>query len=574
VRRCSTTTRAFFSSDLISTRTDSVADDRRHPPALRKVRGTWRDVLPVWAALSLITSIPYILAWVRTPEACVFSGVLTAYDDTFTYFAWIKQASGGRVLMCDLYTSEPQSCQFFLPLWVLLGLFSRITCLPAVLVFHIARVGGAFALLVAARFLISQIFRSRRRIRGTLWLFAFSAGIGWLLYLLESRGNLLDAAAATGSADLNIPEAFAFRSAFGQVHFTLGAALVIGSLALLFAGMTAGARARVALSGILVTILAVVHPYLVVVVVAIGAVTLFAAPLLVDRTSREAGYRARFESALLFSAGAAPGIAYLFYLNFSNDVLREWLKITDTRSPSPADYFLGFGIIGPLAIAGFVALWRSSGAVKKLVVLWAIVQALLLYAPVNFQRRLVEGLQLPLVIGASIAISVVLNRLRLRRNARRLAFASVLVVASLTNLGLLAGQLAGRGEATGANDPRRYLPHDVSIASDWMNRNCDPDATVLCSYLMGNVLPGRTGLRVFLGHYGQTMWSQQKGELVRSFYNGELSDAESREMIESNRISYVMFSPFERAVAPNWIAPNWLKLIHSEGEVAIYAVDR
>src|SRR5512132_2179089 len=86
-----------------------------------------RDVWLVWLILAVLTTLPYIVALLRTPNGSVFSGVLTAYDDTFTYFAWMRQSADGHLLMCDLFTSEPQTCEFFLPLWTLLGLTARWT---------------------------------------------------------------------------------------------------------------------------------------------------------------------------------------------------------------------------------------------------------------------------------------------------------------------------------------------------------------------------------------------------------------------------------------------------------------
>src|SRR6266852_5490211 len=123
-----------------------------------------RDVWLVWLALAVLTTLPYVAAALRTPTGYMFSGVLTAYDDTFTYFAWMRQSADGHLLMCDLFTSEPQPCEFFL----------------------------------------------------SLWLYAMSGGLGWLVFALKTRGNLFVATAASGSVDLNLPEAFAFRSVFSQ----------------------------------------------------------------------------------------------------------------------------------------------------------------------------------------------------------------------------------------------------------------------------------------------------------------------------------------------------------------------
>src|SRR5436853_4520276 len=89
-----------------------------------------RDVWIIWLTLAFLTTLPYVAAVVRTPNGFVFSGVLTAYDDTFTYLAWMRQGADGHLLMCDLFTSEPQPCEFLLPLWNILGLIAKVTRLP------------------------------------------------------------------------------------------------------------------------------------------------------------------------------------------------------------------------------------------------------------------------------------------------------------------------------------------------------------------------------------------------------------------------------------------------------------
>jgi hypothetical protein len=177
-----------------------------------------RDVWRIWLVLALLTSLPYLVAAVRTPNGHVFTGVLTAYDDTFTYFAWMRQGADGHLLMCDPYTSEPQRCEFFLPLWSALGAVARVSQLPIPVVFHSARLLSGFLLLVAARTVSREVLKSRRKVRYAIWMYALAGGFGWLVYALNNGSNLLSAAYQSGSADLDLPEAIAFRSVFSLVR--------------------------------------------------------------------------------------------------------------------------------------------------------------------------------------------------------------------------------------------------------------------------------------------------------------------------------------------------------------------
>ncbi|HUK90936.1 MAG TPA: hypothetical protein VLZ81_11090, partial [Blastocatellia bacterium] len=203
------------------------------------------DVIPVWLLLSFVTTAPYVIAALRTPQNTVFTGVLTAQDDTFSYLAWIKQAAGGRILMRDMFTSEPQQSRFFLPLWVVLGWTSRLTGLSVAVVFHIARLLAALLVLIAARSVGQCVMKSRTRLRFLVWTVGFSAGLGWAVFAVGDLQSILSGKSGvhgykmgTMPVDINMPEATVFRSAYSQVHMCLGAAMICGALVLLIRGIT------------------------------------------------------------------------------------------------------------------------------------------------------------------------------------------------------------------------------------------------------------------------------------------------------------------------------------------------
>jgi hypothetical protein len=524
----------------------------------------------VWLVLATITTGPYLAASLRTPKGYIFTGVLTAYDDTFTYFAWTRQSADGRLLMCDMFTSEPQVCEFFLPLWNVLGLIARVTHAPIALTFHAARIFGALVLLLVARAVARLVIESRRRVRYSLWLYATSAGFGWLVYALKSRTNLLTARDASGSVDLNLPEAIAFRSVFAQVHFAVGVALLCWAIKLFFDGLIRRESRHAFASGVVVSLLAVVHPYMVVVALSVACVTLLARPWLIERSklaTADLFLTVRLGGALW--ATALPGLAYLAYMNRSNEVLREWLRVTDTLSPGPLGYALGFGVVLLLAAVGFWLTWP--GAYGRLLLVWAVVQAALLYAPFSFQRRFVEGLQLPLCVAASVAVFWIADR-RFQRAGlryRKVFLGGIIAFASITNAGFTAGQFLGQRSGSPSIDSRSYVSADLVAGFNWLSKSSEPDAVVFSSYLTGSLAPAMTGLRVFLGHYGQTINSDEKGAQVLAFYTGAMNDETARRLFREHRIRYVIYGQFERAISESFAPPSWLKVAYSAGDVEI-----
>jgi hypothetical protein len=537
------------------------------------VSGIIRDVWVVWLVLAIVTTLPYAIALLRTPDGSVFTGVLSAYDDTFTYFAWMREAADGHWLMRDPFTSEPQSREFFLPLWGLLGFAARITGLSIPVIFHIARLLASLALLVVARTVTRTIMKSRTRVRFSLWLYATSGGLGWFIYWLNNRGHLFGGSAALGSVDLNMPEAIAFRSIFAQVHFATGVVLVGFAMKFIFDALVECAPLRAAISGVLVSLLAVVHPYMVVVVCAVVLVAAIVWPWLGDRKNWIGDYSSSLRAAAGFGIAALPGATYLLYLRRSNNVMQEWLRVTDTLSPAPWEYLLGFGIVAALAIGGFALIWKGRGPYGRLLLIWCVVQAALLYVPLTIQRRLVEGLQLPLAIAAAVAVFAITRRAFRHFKAvryRNAVLVGVIVFASITNLGFVVGQIVDRGPRP--DDAWRYLPADLNEALDWLRSNAASDSILFTSYVTGNVAPSRTGLRVFFGHYAQTIQSDQKGEQVTAFYSNAMSEDAMRRLFEAHRVSYVIYGPFEKRISKQFVPAPWLTLVHRVGDVEVFGV--
>jgi hypothetical protein len=405
-------------------------------------------------------------------------------------------------------------------------------------------------------------------------LYATSAGFGWFVYLLKNRLTDITRVDPSGSIDLNVPEAIAFRSVFGQVHFAVGVALLALSLKLFFDAITEERASRAFAAGAVISILAVIHPYIVVVALAVVTTALLCRRAITQREptfSRQLYIGFRLGGSL--AVAALPGVTYLLYVNRSSEVLREWLRVTDTRSPLPFEYAAGFGIVFLLAIAGFWILWRERSRFGIMLLIWTVVQAALLYAPINFQRRLVEGIQLPLTIAAAVAIFRIADT-KFQHSAatqRKLFLAGTILFASITNIGFIAGQLLMQRDDI-AVDSRRYIPADLVAAFDWLSKTSERNAVVFSSYMTGNLAPSMTGLRVYLGHYGQTINSDEKGARVAAFFTGAMSDEDAHRLFHEQRVSYVVYGEFERAISRKFVPPAWLSLAFRAGDVEVFEV--
>ena len=89
--------------------------------------------------------------------------------------------------------------------------------MPLIVVFHLARLIGGFALLWMIYQLIARVTDAIDLRRRAWWIVALSSGVGWLAALL-GHGD---------SSDMTIPESNTFYSLIANAHFALAAAIMI-----------------------------------------------------------------------------------------------------------------------------------------------------------------------------------------------------------------------------------------------------------------------------------------------------------------------------------------------------------
>jgi hypothetical protein len=142
---------------------------------------------------------------------------------------------------------------------------------------------------------------------------------------------------------------------------------------------------------------------------------------------------------LIAAAGAAllsaPVVGYSLWVFSTQPVYRAWSEQNLILSPHPLHYLAAWGV--PLVLAGCAIgdAWRREGLTWTAPV-WVGVVPLLVYLPFNLQRRLVEGVQIPLMLLAAMGTLRLVRYLRLT-----LLIVVVLAVLISTNLMLVAGNI-------------------------------------------------------------------------------------------------------------------------------------
>lgn len=279
-----------------------------------------------------------------------------------------------------------------------------------------------------------------------------------------------------------------------------------------------------------------------------------------------------------------PLVAY-YYQAFASDVVfRNWSAQNILPSPPVPHLLLGYGIIFLLAVGGLVYVIRLTNERSLLLFAWVTSATVLLYVPFTLQRRMVEGLHIPLCILATIGLfeyllpaamnSGWLNRFARwrgyeRSGLRRLLLYSVIVATFPSNLYLVAGFSVSALR----NDPALYYRWEEAEAVDWLKSNTDNTDTVLASYTIGRLIPARAGNRVFMGHFHETVEVEYKKRLAVSFFQDSTSDDFRRDLLSEYGIRYVFHGPTERQIGE--FEPSrapYLTPVYGNVSVGIYRV--
>jgi hypothetical protein len=416
-------------------------------------------------------------------------------------------------------------------------------------VYHAARVILGFGLLTTVyRFL--AVLTGRLAVRRLAWLLvAFSGGLGWLLVALRQSNWL-----GSTPLDFILPEGFTFLVLYAFPHIALARTLLLwGVLSLLRAWHPPGCSlepgrlyhsngssraerrtnfAWAILAGLLWLLMGLIVPFY----VAVAWAVMGAAWVVLGLREGQILWRAGLATGLS-GLISAPVAAYSVWVFTTERVYGVWAAQNLILSPHPLHYLAAFGV--PLVLALFAAreAWRGPG-VGWLALAWVGVVPLLVYLPFNLQRRLVEGVQVPLSGLAALGIS----RLKCGRLDSRLAAGVLLVVLSLTNGMLIAGNsLALRGRPGPI-----YRDAAEVTALDWLSGQVRSEDVVLAAYETGNYLPARVGARSFVGHGPESIRADEKRQLVTRFFDATTSDSWRRELLAEHGVDYVFWGPVER----------------------------
>jgi hypothetical protein len=548
----------------------SVSSESREPKAESCERSELIWCLGWGSVVMVATLLPYLVVMGWAPPENTFSGFMWNPDDHCVYMAWMQQAARGHFFMRNLFTGDAQrGLNTNLFFW-LLGSISGALRLPAPAVYHAARfVFGLSTLALAYR--LGAFFTADVSVRRLgFWLTAVSAGFGWLPFFWNQSVG--------GPVDVWQPEAITFACLYTNGLFCIGLTLMLGVICLLLlAEQTRQARFAVA-AGLVGLLLANIHGYDVITLGAVWTAYLIAKGVAGRRVPLPELGMAAFAALI-----ALPAIGYELYLYTNEPVFQKRVAVA-TSSPALWKYFLGYGLLIPLAALGsfwFLApgSWREkNGSLPSqepgsrrqepehsdywLLPVWAVVGFAVPYLPVSFQRKMVMGLHVPLALLAAQGCALlagVLRRWCWRDRAIGAVLTGLVVLTSLSNVRYPIRDLghAMVNQASTGIHPV-FWPDTEYAAMRWLGRATDERSVVLSSTITGCMIPAVAGRAVYAGHWGETPDFTGRFNEVWAFFRWDWPSSTRAAFLRARGITHVYLGVMERNLRrlPDPRAPN------------------
>ena len=492
----------------------------------------------------LAITLPYLLAWRMGGQDWVFAGFLMNPTDGASYMAKMQQGFDGLWRFTLPFTAEPGEGAYLFLFYTALGHLTRLLSLPLVLVYHLARLAGAAALLLALFAFFARSFPGRPDLQRTAnWLAVVGAGMGWLVVFFGPP-----------PADFWVAEAYPFLSMYTNPHFPLGLALVLWVFCMVLEPERADRLPKLLATGLLISI---IMPFGIVIALMVAAG--WAA-----WTWLETRYL-HWQPVVCLGALGGPFLLYQFWAAQVDPVLAGWNAQNVTVSPPVWDFLLSFSPAFVLAVFGAVVLFqREKSAAIRMLLVWFVLGALLIYFPFSLQRRFMFGFYVPSVALAVWGIDALRQRFPpLQRRLVPLTFGLAL---PSTILLLLTGVFGALGRA-----PLLYLAADEARALDWIRAETPAQALILAAPETGRWIPGWTGRRVIYGHPYETVNAEAEEARVLAAYQS--SDGLDPQVLAEYGVDYVIYGPRERALNET-LDLSALPRVYQTGGIAVYAVPR
>jgi hypothetical protein len=543
----------------------------------------WRFIIILSIVVILLTTLPYLYGWYQTPEGHTYTGLHSLTPgDIHVYFSFMDQAREGNFISKDLYTGEPQARVLLNSFWSIEGLIGRVTGLSNILVFQLSRI-LLIPIFIFTLYLFSCLFFNKKVWRKISIIFlTFASGLGVTITIF-----LPDSVYAKGwynwPLDLWAPESNNLLTMFQSPHLIASTILIIFIMFLMFLAYEHNKLKYSVSAGVLALILFQFHPF--------HTPTIFAVLstyILVKVIQDIKKYKDKSDiwfnyvkHSLVLAVVSFPSIFYWLLLQQFDFVTQLRVYQNVCLTPSLWVTAVSYGFVLLLAIYASYRIIRHYRSDNKhiFLVVWFVIHFLMLYSPFLFQRRIMQGLQVPMTILCVYGVYFLYEYLKKKLPKDKFEFfisnkhlAIIVFILLFTSAGIYnwIREIAVFTEVY----PQLYVPDDKIAGYKWLKNNTNEDDVILTDLYNGNLIPGRIMRKVYVGHGVETLFFDNKFMRMVWFFSFDEADDKKEKFLRDNNIDYIFYSGNEKGIGDyNPAEKNYLEPVFHFGDTDIYKVN-
>ncbi len=504
-----------------------------------------------------VAIIPYLFALYFQGDGLVFLGSRFNNNADFpSYLSWIEQVKQGNFFLFDLFSFESQRAVYTNPLFLVTGFVAWILNLPNAVAYYVVKFILGLVYLSLGYSLICKVVNSVSKRYFLFALFSIGSGLGWIY--------------GFPSLDIIQSEATNFLTLYESLINTAAISLILGIFLVFLSTETSlRYRTKTVLLILLTNLLLVVHTYDIVPTMLVMSV--FAVYNLVSKRDHSYLYQ-----VFLVSIFLVPGILWVIFVLQNNDPLNIWANFqTAVPAQSIYKYLATFFPVVILALIGFKKSYLNRDKVFFLG-FWAITGLFLLFNPFSdrFQQKLSAGIFIPIIILAGLGLIWIINKLTVNQNifTKYLLAISIAGFFSMTNLRVIADDVLI------FYDRPKPLYQSTNLVDSmyWLKQNTLDADRIFSAYEAGNLIPGNTGRKVFIGHYDQTVNFNQKAALTQNLFISTASNKDPLKFfVKQEQINYIFVDEEVRSWGGLDVTNRpYLKLVYENPDVQIYQIQK
>ncbi|HDQ22356.1 MAG TPA: hypothetical protein ENN28_00080 [Candidatus Uhrbacteria bacterium] len=529
----------------------------------------WHWVIFLIVAMILITTAPYIYAYLNTPAGYFYNGIhaLTP-GDLPVYFSYINQAKEGDWILKNNFTSEFQEQGLLNLFWLKIGLLARLFNLSPALAFQIARIFLLALLFLILYVFICYFFEDKFKRKFSLIFLAFASGIG--AYAIPFLGDPHTFYRIHNwPIDLWITDSNMFLAAYHSPHLIMSLICMISFFLLGLLSLEKKQYFYAFFAGLVGLYWFNFHPYY----FPLAFLVLFFYSLYLFVKHPRVYPVFNFFIILILSL---PFVFYHFYKLQTDEMVSLRAAQNITLLPNFPYIFLGYGFIFVMAIIAVVYLIKTRqifGEKYIFLLSWITGSFIMLYLPFQFQRRYFLGLIIPLALLNVVVFAEIFKWLKNKYNFNILKNKILLGYLFLIFFGFSNFfNLVRDVYYFNASFQKFYLPKEYQEAVLWLKENNFEKKVVFSYEYTSGQIPALVNQPVYLSHSDhETLFYSDKKIKVDNFLAGIYGSSEEIEFLKQNNIGYLFFSDLEKKSASYQPQEKqYLNKVFKKGEIEIY----